>query len=240
MGHHRRAEDADRDVEHLPVAEDLGVRHEAGGDGGHVGLREPDLDRERARDQDDQRDDERFDVAEAVLLQEEDDEHVERREAHAPDERQAEEQVEGDGGADDLGEVAGGDGDLAEQPEHDRRRPGVVVAAGLGEIAAAGDAEADGERLQQDRHQVGDHDDAEERVAEAGAAGEVSCPIAGVHVADGDEVARAGEREEFAPESGAFGHRDRAMDLGQAQRNRRAGATRSGAARLFRWSQPQF
>ena len=62
------------------------------------------------------------------------------------------------------------------------------------EIAAAGDAEADGERLQEDRHQVGDHDDAEERVAEAGAAGEVSCPIARAHVADSDEVAGTGER----------------------------------------------
>ena len=139
-------------------------------------------------------DDERLDVAEAAVLQEEDDEHVERREADAPDERQAEEQVEGDGGADDLGEVAGGDGDLAEEPQDDGDRPGVVVAAGLGEVAAAGDAEARGERLQQDRHQVRDHDHAEQRVAEAGAAGEVGGPVAGVHVADGDQVARARRR----------------------------------------------
>ena len=67
------------------------------------------------------RDDERFDVAEAAVLQEEDDEHVERGEADAPDEREAEEQVEGDGGAEDFGEVAGGDGDLAEDPEDDGR-----------------------------------------------------------------------------------------------------------------------
>ena len=93
----------------------------------------------------------------------------------------------------------------------------VVVAAGLGEVAAAGDAEADGERLQQDRHQVGDHDDAEQRVAEAGAAGEVGRPVAGVHVADGDEVAGPGEGEELAPEAGALGNGDRAMDLGQAR-----------------------
>ena len=114
----------------------------------------------RAGDQDDQRDDERFDVAEAAVLQEEHDEHVERREADAPDERQAEEQVERDGGAEDFGEVAGGDGDLAEDPEDEGGRARVAVAAGLGEVASAGDAEAHGERLEQDRHQVGDHDDA--------------------------------------------------------------------------------
>ena len=59
------------------------------------------------------------------------------------------------------------------------------------------------ERLQQNRHQVGEHDDAEQRVAEARAAGEVGRPVARVHVADRDQVARAGEREELAPEAGA-------------------------------------
>ena len=56
------------------------------------------------------------------------------------------------------------------------------------------------ERLQQDRHQVGEQDDAEQRVAEPRAAGEVGGPVARVHVADGHQVARAGEREQLAPE----------------------------------------
>ena len=49
-----------------------------------VGLREPQLDGERAGDREDQADDERFDVAEAAVLQEEDDQHVERGEARRP------------------------------------------------------------------------------------------------------------------------------------------------------------
>ena len=56
-------------------------------------------------------------------------------------------------------------------------------------------------------------DDAEQRVAEARAAGEVGRPVARVHVADGDQVARAGEGEQLAPEAGAVGHRDGAVDL---------------------------
>ena len=66
-------------------------------------------------------DDQRFDVAEPVLLQVEDEQHVERRQAHAPDQRQAEQQVERDRRADDLRQIAGGDRDLAEQPQHERR-----------------------------------------------------------------------------------------------------------------------
>ena len=46
-----------------------------------------------AGDQHDQRDDQRLDVAEAAVLQEQHDQHVERRQADAPDQRQAEQQV---------------------------------------------------------------------------------------------------------------------------------------------------
>ena len=144
--------------------------------------------------------------------------HVERREADAPDQRQAEEQVERDGRADDLGQIARRDRDLAEDPQHDRDRLRVAVAAGLREVASAGDAEAHGERLQQDRHQVRDQDDAEQRVAVARAAGEVGRPVARVHVADRHQIARAGKRKQLPPETGVLRDGDRAVDLPQARR----------------------
>ena len=188
-----------------------------------VGPREPQLHGERAGDQQTmRRDDERLDVAEAAVLQEEDDEDVEGGEDDAPEERQVEEQVQGDGGADDFGQVAGGDGDFAEDPEEDRRRARVAVAAGLREVASAGDAEAGGERLQQDRHQVRDHDDAQERVAVAGAAGEVGGPVARVHVADRDQVARAGEGQHLSPEP-------RAGRAPRLSRGPRGGSARCGS-----------
>jgi hypothetical protein len=88
-----------------------------------LGTGKPQLDRERTRNEHDQRNDERFDVPKPPLLHEQNDEHVERRQADAPDQRQAEEQVEGDGRSDDLGEVARRDGDFADDPQADRRRP---------------------------------------------------------------------------------------------------------------------
>src|SRR5207245_2761937 len=137
-------------------------------------------------------------------------------------------------------QVAGGDGDLAQHPEHEAHRAGVVVAAGLRQIAPGDDAQLEGERLQQDGHQVGDHDDAEQRVAEVCAAGEIGGPVARVHVPDSDHVARAGEGERLAPERHAARYRDAVMRLRQARLRARVapafewadGRRRDGAHRL--------
>ena len=74
-----------------------------------------------------QAEDEGFEVAEAPLLQHQDQQYVEGGEADAPDQRDSEQQLQGDGGADDLGEVAGDDRDLAEYPEGEPDRRGIVI-----------------------------------------------------------------------------------------------------------------
>ena len=112
-------------------------------------------------------------------------------------------------------------------------RPRVAVAARLREVASAGDAEPRGQRLQQDRHQVRQHDHAEQRVAEPRAAGEVGRPVPGVHVADGDEVAGAGKGEQLAPEAGADGNRHGAVDFRQADGARRQTPSTCGCRRGF-------
>ena len=175
-------------------------------------------------------DDQRLDVAEPRLLQVEHEQHVERRQADAPHQRQAEQQIQRDGRADHLGQIAGRDRDLAQQPQHDRRRARVVIAAGLRQIAAAGDAEPRGQRLQQDRHQVRQHDHAEQRVAVPRAAGQVGRPVAGIHVADRDQVARAGKRQHLAPEAAGQRDRHRPVDFRQADRRGRPGASRRPSA----------
>ena len=123
-------------------------------------------------------DDDRLDVAEAAVLHDRARAARRRRQAHAPQQRDAEQQLQRDGRAEHLGQVARGDRDFAEDPQDDRRPARVRIAARLREIAAAGDAQPRGERLQQDRHQVRQHDDAEQRVAEPRAAGDVGRPVA--------------------------------------------------------------
>ena len=175
-----------------------------------------DLDGEAAEDDDQQRDDEGLEVAEAPVHQQQHEEGVERRQARAADQRNAEQELQRDRRADHLGQVAGDDRQLAGDPEHEVDRSRIVVAAGLGEVAAGGDAEPGGERLQQDRHQVRQHDDEEQRVAELGAAGEVGRPVARIHVADRDHVARPHEGEQAAEPDASLRHRDRGVDLAQA------------------------
>ena len=94
-------------------------------------------------------------------------------------------------------------------------RLGIVIAAGLGQVAAGGDAELDAEMLEQDRHEVGDHDDGEQRVAEFRAARQIGRPVARVHVADRDEKTRAGKGEQLPPERGVRWNEDTAMDFRQ-------------------------
>ena len=150
------------------------------------------------------------------MLEVEHEQHVQGRERDAPDERHAEQQIERDRRAEHLGKIAGRNGNLADNPQKDRRPARIAVAAGLREVAPAGDPQTDRHRLQQDRHQVGDHDDAHQRLAEACAAGEVSGPVARVHVADGHQIAGAREGEELSPEPRRVRDRNRSVNLGEA------------------------
>ena len=224
MGHDRRAEDADADVEHLRVGENRGMRDEAAQDAADAPLPEAgpeDLDGEADRDRANEGDDERLDQAEAAILQVEDREDVEAGDDATPDHGDAEKDFQRDGRADDLCEVAGGDGDFAEEPQEPDDRQGIAVATRLGEVASRHDAELEAQVLEQDGHEIGNEDDAEERVAELRAALEIGGPVAGVHVADGDEEAGAGEGEHLSPERNTVADGNRAMDHGERRLPRR-------------------
>ncbi len=175
-----------------------------------------------------QQDDEDFDIPELELLEIEHQQDVGCRQAHPPHQRQPEKQIEGDGRADHLREIAGRDRELAEQPQDDRRRPRIVIAARLSEIPPAGDAEPQGERLQQDRHQVRQHDHAEERVAVSRSSREVGRPVAGIHVTDRNQVTGAGEREQLLPEAARIRNRDRPVHFRKADGRRRPAPAADG------------
>ena len=64
-----------------------------------------------------------------------------------------------------------------------------MIAAGLGKITSGSDAELDAEMLQQDRHEIRNHDNHQQRVAESCAAREIRGPIARIHVTDRDKEA---------------------------------------------------
>ena len=202
--HDRRAQNAEREVEGVGIVDDFPPRHEPAEHAQPVRPRDHDLVEKTARDQHDQPADERLQVAEPPVLQQEDHQHVRRREEDTHDQRQAEKQVERDGRADDLRQVARHDGNLAQHPQHDTDPARVTFAAGLREVVPGDDAQLQREVLQEHGHDVGQHDDRQQPVAELRAAREVCCPVAGVHVADRHEQSRPEERQEAPPARRAF------------------------------------
>jgi len=210
MGHHGGAEHSDGDVEAL--AADVGNHAEEHLGGDRLG--EDDLDAKAGGHDGDEGEDEGFDVADAETLEPEQQEGIGGGEEDADQKRDVKEEVEGDGGAEHFGQIAGGDGDLAEDPEGDGDGARVGFAAGLGEVAAGDDTEAGAEGLEKDGHEVRHDQDPDEGVAEARATFEVGGPIAGVHVADADEIGGSGEGEHAAPD-GHVGGVHGGVDVGE-------------------------
>jgi hypothetical protein len=119
---------------------------------------------------------------------------------HARQQRNVEQQVERDGRAQHFGQVAGAMAISHRIHSATIDRARIRFAAGLRQIAAGDDAEARAQRLQQNGHGVRHDQHPQQPVAEARAAFEVGGPVAGVHVADADQVSRAGEGEHAPPE----------------------------------------
>jgi hypothetical protein len=129
--------------------------------------------------------------------------------------RNAEQQVEADGCAHHLGNVGGDDGNFGEQPQHEGHRLGVSIAAGLRQITARADGQPRRQRLQDDRHDVGEQRHEQQRVAELRAAGDGGGPVARVHITDRDEEPRPHEGQRLAEYAAGARHTDGGEYIGQ-------------------------
>ena len=201
--HDGGADDADGDVDHSFLAEagvQQGASHRAKV---RPGLRQnEDLDEVARADRRHQNEDERFDDPHAEALKRQQQQHVQRRDDHGPEERDGrEEKVDGDGAAQHFGQVARHDGDLRPDPVGPARPGGVEIARGLRQILAGDDPQTRRADLKYDGHQAGEGDDPEQAVFEACPAFQVGGPVSRVHVPDGDEQRRPGEGAVLPPEA---------------------------------------
>ena len=96
---------------------------------------------ETAADDGDQGQDERLHQADAAVLQPQEQKRVGAVMQHGEQQRHAEEQLQADGGAQHLRQVAGGDGDLAQDPQSAETCARIGFAAGLGQVQAGDDSE---------------------------------------------------------------------------------------------------
>ena len=233
--HHRCAQDSDGDVEHLGVGDDRGrgneevMQHRP-----VVGAGEEHLHAEHPRDGADQRDHQRLNVAEAPALHQENQQHVEAGDQHAIEERNVEEQVQGDGRADDLGQIACGDGDFGANPQRVAHAGAVALVAHLRQVALGGNSQLEREALQENRHQVRGHDDKEQRVAETRAAGDVGGPVAGVHVAHRDQESGTQKARKPPPVVRRAGNAHRRMNLRQRRHLVLGARRKAGDCRQWR------
>ena len=145
-----------------------------------------------------QRGDRELEAAEAAALQRED--HERDHAGHQPrgEQRHAEQQVEPQRGADELGDVGRHRHHLGLHPHAPRKRPGVGGAEQLGEVVVGDHPELGRQVLDQHRHHVGDQHDPQQQVAELRAALDVGGEVAGVHVGDGGDERGAEHRQRGA------------------------------------------
>ena len=163
--HDRRAEDGCRQ-QHRSGA--LEARNQPADDAAGVGRGEEHAEREADRDDREQPDHHELERPRAPpgLHQQQDDRDRSGDDA-APQQRDAEEQVQRDGSADDLGDVGRHRDELGLQPVRaSRPRAADAAAEHLGQALARDDAELRREVLDQPGHDVAEHDDPHQQVAE--------------------------------------------------------------------------
>ena len=141
--------------------------------------------------------------------------------------RHAEQQVERDRRADELGQVGRHRDELGLDPQAPGDRPREVLAAQLGQVAPGGDADLRRQVLDQHRHQVGGEQHPEQQVAELRAAGDVRGEVAGVDVGDAGDERRAEDRE--GPADAPAG-RMRSSSLAVGARRRRGAASAAASS----------
>ncbi len=142
MRHHRRAQHADGDIQHGGIGDDRRRRDEEIAQ--HRPIlrpREKHLHAEHRDDGSDQRNHQRFDVAESPALQQQDQQHIEPGNQHAIKQRNVEQQFKRDGRADHFGQVAGRNRDLRADPQHEAHLRAVALAAKLRQVALRGHAQ---------------------------------------------------------------------------------------------------
>ena len=153
-----------------------------------------------------------------------------RGDQRAGQHRHADQQLQSQRAADDLGQVGGHGHQLGLRPQHQIHRAPVAVATDLGEVAPGGQAELGGEALHEHRCGVGQHHHPHQPVAEARPGRQVRRDVARVDVGDAGH-----ERRPEQQRSGAYPPQPRARRAPPDRTGRRSGDVRDDVRQQNRW-----
>jgi len=160
-----------------------------------VGVREQELDDVADADHADDRRDHRLEQAHAAAVQLQDGDRGDAGEDGRREEVDAEQEVQAERRAEELGQVGRHRDCFCDQPQREGNRPRIAVAADLGEVAARGDAQLRRQGLDEHREQVRGDDHPHQAVAELRAGGDVGREVARVDVRNAGDERRPEEGE---------------------------------------------
>ena len=159
-----------------------------------------------------------LDGANAKALQGQEQQDVQSGNDDRPEQGNMEHDVDGDGAAEHLRQIARADGHLAEQPVGPARPARIPIPATLRQVLAGHNAQTGGNDLHENRHQAGQTDHPEKTEFELRAPLQIGAPIARVHVTHADEQGRPDKSPPVLPETGlARRHRHRPVHPLQRQ-----------------------
>jgi hypothetical protein len=205
--HDRRAEDAGRQQDRVAAVE---VRDEALGRLARVEADPQRVVQEAEQDDREEPEDRQLEAPVAAVLQAEDREGDDGGDQPRGQQRDVEEQVQGDGRADELGQIGRHRDQLGLHPQPVRHPSREVLAAQLRQVVAGRDADLRRQVLDQHRHQVGPEQDPQQHVPVLAAARDVGGEVARVDVGDAGDERRAQQRQ---PPADGHGLADLVRDL---------------------------
>ena len=194
--HHGGADDADRQQQALGAGQ---LRHHGMEcECRPVGRGDRHLDDVADADDADETGDHHLDQSKAAALQRQDRQRHDEGDQQPDRQAQAEQQRQADRGAQRFGKVGRHRGDLADDPHGQHQRAREMRAAEFRQAVIGDDADLGGQRLEQHRQNVGEHDDPQQQIAELRAALDVGREIARIDIGDRGDDRRPRERQEAA------------------------------------------
>ena len=222
MRHHGRADDADRKQQRACVR--YLRQHRMQGRSAPINRCDEHLDEVAERNDGDQVSDDQLDRPEAEPLEHQDGVYDDAGNDHSIQKRDAKQQRQADGAAEEFRQIGCHGGDLADHPHRPDHRRRKMVAAHLRQVPPGHDSELGRKRLKQHCDQVGEQYHPEQGIAVLGAGLDVGGKVAGVHVRDrgdhrrpdenavGPQAAAPAGKQLARRRRGAFGERSRADD----------------------------
>src|SRR5882724_5951751 len=117
------------------------------GQANQTGFGEQDFQSEADADRRYQSDHQCFEKTKALLLQKKNDQDIQRCEAYAQEKRDVKDQIESDRGADNLRQIAGGDGNLSRTPQDKIYGAAEMIPTSRSQVASGNYTQFDSQAL---------------------------------------------------------------------------------------------